>query len=107
MFLFMKFFKIILYKTGQSLGLIVATMQVSMFVSQQQQPQRPSQHPQPPQHPQPQQQQYPQQLELNVMVPKKICGHVVPALILVKKMRETVTMISIAMVISNVAKIIV
>ena len=104
MFLFMKFFKIILYKTGQSLGLIVATMQASMFVSQQQQP---SQHPQPPQHPQPQQQQYPQQLELNVMVPKKICGHVVPALILVKKMRETVTMISIAMVISNVAKIIV
>ena len=47
------------------------------------------------------------QLVLDVMVPKKICGHVVQAQVLVKKMREIVTMISIAMVILNVAKTIV
>ena len=47
------------------------------------------------------------QLVLDVTVPKKICGHVVPAQVLVKKMREIVTMISIAMVILNVAKTIV
>ena len=40
-------------------------------------------------------------------VPKKICGHVAPAQVLVKKMREIVTMIPIAMAILNVAKTIV